>query len=420
MKTSGLLKAACVAALTVTCGLGLMACSGESNADSSGADINDVSGGVAATVNGTELGEKAITAYVDNFRASNGLTEDSDWAQWMVDNGRDATTVREEVIDYYVSQELIRQAAEENGVEVDDAQVDEQISTMRGYYSSDEEWKNALQAVGVTEDRYRDMIKLNLIEAGLMDKVAAPTEPTEEEMLQYAQMYASAYDGAKKSSHILFASEDQATAQEVLDKINAGELDFAEAAKQYSTDEGSKEDGGNVGWDKLTTFVEEYQTALDGLEKDQVSGLVTTNYGIHIIKCTDVFTAPEEVTSVDQIPVEFSDGIKKSIESSSRSQAYSDWYAGYKESAEIVINDMPADVSYNVDTTGVTPSTPEDMAAPGVPGGAPADDAAESAEQTEGEQTEGEQAAAEQTEGAEEAAADSAQVPETDGTTTAR
>ena len=62
-----------------------------------------------------------------------------------------------------------------------------------------------------------------------------------------------------------------------------------------------------------------------------MSGLVTTNYGIHIIKCTDVFTAPEEVTSMDQIPVEFTDSIKKSIESSSRSQAYSDWYAGYKE-----------------------------------------------------------------------------------------
>lgn len=419
MKTSGLLRAACVAALTVTCGLGLVACSGESNGDSSGADINDVSGGVAATVNGTELGEKAITAYVDSFRSSNGLTEDSDWAQWMVDNGLDATAVREEVIDYYVSQELIRQAAEENGVVVDDAQVDEQISTMRGYYSSDEEWKNALQAVGVTEDRYRDMIKLNLIEAGLMDKVATVEEPTEEEMLQYAQMYAPAYDGAKKSSHILFASEDQATAQEVLDKINAGELDFAEAATQYSTDEGSKEDGGNVGWDKLTTFVEEYQTALDGLEKDQVSGLVTTNYGIHIIKCTDVFTAPEEVTSMDQIPAEFTDSIKKSIESSSRSQAYSDWYAGYKESAEIVINDMPADVSYNVDTAGVTPSTSEDVAAPGVPGGSSTDDAAtESADQTN--QADGEQAADEQAEGAEESATDSAQVPETDGTTTAR
>ena len=93
--------------------------------------------------------------------------------------------------------------------------------------------------------------------------------------------------------------DDQATAQEVLDKINSGELDFADAAQQYSQDEGSKADGGNVGWDKLTSFVDEYQTALDGLEKDQVSALVTSTYGIHIIKCTDVFTAPDEVTSID-------------------------------------------------------------------------------------------------------------------------
>lgn len=404
MKTSGLLRAACVAALTVTCGLGLVACSGGSGSDASGVDINDVSGGVAATVNGTELGEKAITAYIDKFRSSNGLTEDSDWAQWMVDNGLDAAAVREEVIDYYVSQELIRQAAEENGVVVDDAQVEEQISTMRGYYSSDEEWNNALQAVGVTEDQYRDMIKLNLTESGLKDKVATATEPTEEELLQYAQMYASAYDGAKKSSHILFASDDQATAQEILDKINAGELDFAEAAEQYSTDEGSKADGGNVGWDKLTSFVDEYQTALDGLEKDQVSGLVTTNYGIHIIKCTDVFTAPEEVTSMDQVPAEFSDSIKQSIESSSKSQAYSDWYASYKEGAEIVINEMPADATYNVDTSGVTASSSSDTVVPGVPGSDSGEDAsAEEGASSEGDTTEdaaADEASAEQGEGA--------------------
>ena len=109
-----------------------------------------------------------------------------------------------------------------------------------------------------------------------------------------------------------FASDDQAAAQEVLDKINSGELDFADAAQQYSQDEGYKADGGNVGWDKLTSFVDEYQTALDGLEKDQVSALVTSTYGIHIIKCTDVFTAPDEVTSIDQIPSEFSDSIKQS------------------------------------------------------------------------------------------------------------
>ena len=227
---------------------------------------------------------------------------------------------------------------------------------MRNYYSSDEEWNAALEAVGTTEDQYRDMIELSLTETGLKDKVATATEPTDEEMLQYAQMYASAYDGAKKSSHILFASDDQATAQEVLDKINSGELDFAEAAQQYSQDEGSKADGGNVGWDKLTSFVDEYQTALDSLEKDQVSGLVTSTYGIHIIKCTDVFTAPDEVTSIDQIPSEFSDSIKQSLETSSKNQSYSDWYQGYKESAEIETTDMPSGLAYDVSTDGIEPS----------------------------------------------------------------
>ena len=64
-------------------------------------------------------------------------------------------------------------------------------------------------------------------------------------------MYATAYDGAKRSSHILFNTGDEATAQDVLDRINSGELDFAEAAKEYSQDTGSAENGGDVGWDKL-------------------------------------------------------------------------------------------------------------------------------------------------------------------------
>ena len=59
-----------------------------------------------------------------NFRNSNGLADDTAWAQWMVDNGFTASDVRSQVIDYYVSQELIRQAASENGVTVDSSEVD--------------------------------------------------------------------------------------------------------------------------------------------------------------------------------------------------------------------------------------------------------------------------------------------------------
>ena len=111
-------------------------------------------------------------------------------------------------------------------------------------------------------------------------------DPSDEDVLSYAQTYISSFDGAKRSSHILFDADDTETAQSVLDQINAGTLDFAEAAKTYSKDS-SAQNGGDVGWDKLNSFVSEYTAGLADLSKGQVSGLVTSSYGIHIIKCTD-------------------------------------------------------------------------------------------------------------------------------------
>ena len=104
-----------------------------------------------------------------------------------------------------------------------------------------------------------------------------------------------------------------------------------------------------MGWDRMTTFGTEYQDALDGLEVDQVSDLVTSQYGIHIIKCTEVYHAPEEVTSLDQIPADFQETIKSMASSVKANSDYTTWLEGLREKAEIVINPMPKDVPYNVD-----------------------------------------------------------------------
>ena len=156
------------------------------------------------------------------------------------------------------------------------------------------------------------------------------------------------YDGAKKSSHILFSSDDEALAQQVLEQIQNGEITFEDAAAQYSTDTASAEDGGNVGWDVINTFVDEYQNALDELDKDEMSGVVESTYGYHIILCTDVFNKPDELTSLDQLPEEFVEQFTTYAESNATSTLYSEWLEQAKEDADIVINDMPSDVSYNI------------------------------------------------------------------------
>lgn len=87
----------------------------------------------------------------------------------------------------------------------------------------------------------------------------------------------------RQAAHILFASNDQKRADEVKAKLAAGE-DFAKLAKEYSTDAGSKDQGGELGFSSGDTFPKEFEAALAKLKVGEVSAPVKTDAGIHIIK----------------------------------------------------------------------------------------------------------------------------------------
>lgn len=352
MKVSKLAKTLCAVSLSALCVMGVAGCSGNNNSSSD-------QGAIAATINGVNIYESTITDYIQAVREQSSLSDEDSWGEYLAQMGTTPSEVREQIIDNYVSRELIKEGADEKGITIDSAEIDTYVDKMKANYDSDEKWQEALSSAGMTEQEYRDEIELQLKAKDLYATFATSEEPSNDDMVQYAQMYASAYDGAKRSSHILFSSDDEAAAQEVLNKINSGELDFAEAAKQYSTDTSSAQNGGDVGWDKTSSFVTEYTDALSNLSKGQVSGLVTSTYGIHIIKCTDVYDAPKEtaddgtqtvkVTSIDQIPSEWQETIKSSLQSQNQSTAYQNWLTEKKNSSDLTINDMPSDVAYNVD-----------------------------------------------------------------------
>lgn len=343
MKHGALLRKISVVGVSAACCIALVGCSGTNYG---------YTGGVAATVNGAEIQEDTITKYIQDFRTSSDLTSDDDWGNWMKENSFDPATVRDQVIDYYVENELKKQACDEKGITVEQSQVDDEINNMKANYDSDDAWKQALSSAGLTEDQYRESVEAGLLDKALEDAVAGDAATADDsKVLDMLNTYYTMFNGAKKSSHILFASGDTEKAQEVLDQINAGTLDFAEAAKQYSTDTASAADGGNVGWDAINSFVTAYTDALDGLSVGQVSGLVTSDYGIHIIKCTDEFTCDGKATSLSAYPQEFVDYISNIVKDQSKSTAYSNWFNDYKAQADIQNNDMPENVPYNLDMT---------------------------------------------------------------------
>ena len=270
--------------------------------------------------------------------------------EWLAENDYTPESVRKEIIDGYVDQELVKQGSESLDIHADEAEVSQYVDSMRANYDSDEAWANALNSVGMTEEQYRENIALTLETQLLKEKVAEDAaEPTDEDLLTLAQTYKTSYDGSRKSSHILFDASDEATAKEVLAKIKSGELDFAAAAAEYSKDTGTSGDGGNVGWDSLNNLVTEYTTALKELGKDEVSDLVTSSYGIHIIKCTDVYEAPETLEKLSDLPEEFQEAVRSMSEAQNDSQAYYTWLEGQREAADIKVNDMPEGLPYYVD-----------------------------------------------------------------------
>jgi peptidyl-prolyl cis-trans isomerase D len=99
-----------------------------------------------------------------------------------------------------------------------------------------------------------------------------------------------------KARHILFKLEENATEEEeekvkqralsVLEKARGGE-DFAELAKEYS--EGpTREKGGDLGYFSSGQMVKPFEEAAFGMKKDQISDLVRTRFGYHIIKVEDI------------------------------------------------------------------------------------------------------------------------------------
>ena len=115
-----------------------------------------------------------------------------------------------------------------------------------------------------------------------------------------------------------------------------------------------------MGWDKLTTFVTEYQDALSGLSDGQMSGLVKTTYGYHIIKCTDYFHVDNQVDDINQVPKDIKKYVSNVVKTRAASTAYSEWLEQYKKDADITVNPMPKDVPYNVSLKGITKSSTDD------------------------------------------------------------
>ncbi|SDW28909.1 peptidylprolyl isomerase [Paenibacillus sp. CF384] len=189
----------------------------------------------------------------------------------------------EQTLDNMIQDELIKQEADKAGIVVGDAEVTKEIDSIKKRFPSEAEFEGALQQAGMTLDDLKKQTPMQLRIRKILEPQA---KVTDEDVKKYFEENKAQFDEPEqvKASHILVATQEEADAIEKQLKEGA---DFATLAKEKSTDPGSKEQGGDLGFFGKGAMDPAFEEAAFKLKKDEISAPIKTQYGFHIIKATD-------------------------------------------------------------------------------------------------------------------------------------
>jgi foldase protein PrsA len=192
------------------------------------------------------------------------------------------TPYGKDTLSLLIDNRIIEMEAKKEGVKVSEQEIKDELQMYIDSYGGDEAFEAALKQSGVSEEDLKQDIEYYV----LIEKLLKPEiDVTEEEKKAYFEENKATYDQQEQveASHILV--EDEATAKEVAEKLADGG-DFAELAKEYSTDS-SSESGGELGFFAKGDMVAEFENAAFAMKAGEISDPVKSEYGYHIIKVTD-------------------------------------------------------------------------------------------------------------------------------------
>ena len=291
-----------------------------------------------AIVNGQDITlgnyEKLLALNISSMESYYG----SDiWSQKIEGEKTYEDMIKEMVLETMIASEVIYQQAEKDKVLPTDKQVEDQIDSFNESIKDDTEYQKQLKSMGINEKFLKFQFARDLANTNLQEKFEKDTKISEDEMKKYYEENKDDfYTDTVKASHILLKtidddgkelSEDKKKeakkkAEEALKKVKSGE-DFAKVAKEYSEDS-SASSGGELGTFGRGKMVTEFENAAFAMKAGEISDIVETEYGYHIIKVTDRVDKQETY-----------DDVKDKIKSTLASEKYTEYVEKLKKDSTI-------------------------------------------------------------------------------------
>ncbi len=281
-----------------------------------------------AVVNGQEISGESVQFELDRlvrFYMSHGMSMDEVKAN--------LPKLEEKALEQAIGAKLLLDRSAQLEVPVTAADIDGEVAKVIEQVGGEENFKKALEAQGITEEAFRKELEKGARVNRLVEQACAGVpDPTDDEVAAFFEAHKEEYVEPEQvlCQHILVKGTDDAA----LDKIKAirervvNGGDFAEEAKKNS-DCPSGAEGGSLGWFGRGMMVPEFDKVAFEMKKGEVSGIVTTQFGYHIIYKADQ-KGGGKLTLVD-----VHDQIKDLLRHESRGRAMDAFVAELRDKANV-------------------------------------------------------------------------------------
>jgi len=247
--------------------------------------------GVAVRVNGIDISNERFDAFYQEYRRPYGIN-----VAGRGDHLQRLTQLRREAMDKMIEQELVRQAAEAQGIEVTAAEIDAALVEVSEPFKTPEEFARRIQSEGFTEESYRRHVARMLAAKKYLDGIRLGVATVSNEELE-----AYYRDNERRLTlpeqvrvrHILLTwkpmgtRDDRAAIREqmapILERARNGE-DFAALAREYSDDSATVQNGGDTGLFHRGQMVPAFEAVAFALKPGEISEPVETPFGVHILR----------------------------------------------------------------------------------------------------------------------------------------
>ena len=257
----------------------------------------------AAVVNGAVITQDELDSQmdmvVDRLQASGRFPDVSQLEE-----------IRGQVLENLIARELLYQESQKRGIKVSEEEVNAELISLKAQFPNEEEFNKALKRMNLTEASIKEKLARDLSLKKLIDDELAPkVKLSDNDIRAYYDNNLETFKQPErvKASHILVKVDPEANASQkaeaqkkidlVQAKLQKGE-DFAALAKEYS--EGpSGPNGGELGYFTRGQMVKPFEEAAFAMQPGEVSGMVETRFGYHLIKVTD--KTPETKLPYDDV-----------------------------------------------------------------------------------------------------------------------